>query len=115
MMKNGSLTSVDVVNAFLTQIAQHNHNGMKLRAVIDAAPWDLAIKQAEMLDKEGLSKGPRSPLHGIPFLVKVFNPVCERKYLLTCVSLGQPSYGSFSRNGNDKRHTRFAWRAAEGK
>ncbi|KAF7593936.1 hypothetical protein BBP40_010443 [Aspergillus hancockii] len=70
MIKNGILASDEVLKVCLEQIERHNHHGVKLRAVIDAAPWVLAIKQAEMLDKERLTKGPRSPLHGIPYLSK---------------------------------------------
>jgi amidase len=61
-------TSVELVEAFTRRIEAIDRNGPKLRSVIAINPD--AIKQARALDKELQSKGPRSPMHGIPVLVK---------------------------------------------
>jgi amidase len=45
-----------------------NLKGPTLRAVIEMNPSALA--QAAALDKERKTKGPRSPLHGIPIILK---------------------------------------------
>ncbi|UZP40253.1 hypothetical protein NXS19_008069 [Fusarium pseudograminearum] len=66
----GALNSRDLVVACLDQIERHNCKGLNLRAVVQAAPRDLAIEQAKALDVERATKGPRGPLHGIPVLVK---------------------------------------------
>jgi amidase len=71
LIADGSLTTVELVKSCLEQIERHNYNGINLRAVIDAAPLDSGIKQAERLDHERATKGLRSPMHGIPVLVKV--------------------------------------------
>ena len=42
--------------------------GPVLRAVLEVNPK--AVEQAEALDLERLSSGPRGPLHGIPILLK---------------------------------------------
>lgn len=71
LIDSGSLSTVELVKKCLEQIERHNYNGANLRAVIDAAPLDSCVKQAEKLDHERITKGLRSPMHGIPVLVKV--------------------------------------------
>ncbi|KAG9123277.1 hypothetical protein FRC07_015159 [Ceratobasidium sp. 392] len=61
-------TSVDLVTAYLSRIHEVNHNGPKLNAVIEINQQ--AREQAAALDIERGIKGKRSPLHGIPILVK---------------------------------------------
>lgn len=61
-------TSVELVEAFTRRIEAIDRNGPQLRSVIAVNPDALA--QARALDKELQSKGPRSPMHGIPVLVK---------------------------------------------
>ncbi|KAK2596130.1 hypothetical protein QQS21_006407 [Conoideocrella luteorostrata] len=63
-------TSVKLVGAFLDQIERHNHNGKKLNALIAVAPRDVALRRAAELDEERESDHVRSPLHGIPIIVK---------------------------------------------
>ncbi|KAJ1303833.1 hypothetical protein OPQ81_008254 [Rhizoctonia solani] len=65
-LDNGYFTSVDL--AYLARIDQVNHVGPKLNAVIETNTH--ALKQALALDRERKLAGKRSPLHGIPILVK---------------------------------------------
>ncbi|QRV89003.1 amidase [Ceratobasidium sp. AG-Ba] len=61
-------TSVDLVKAYLARIEEVNLKGPALRAVIETNP--LALEQAAALDIERKRRGRRSPLHGIPILLK---------------------------------------------
>ncbi|KAK5062767.1 hypothetical protein LTR84_004842 [Exophiala bonariae] len=70
LLTNGSVSSVDLVHIYLRQIESHNHKGLKLNAVISVAPIDLLIENAKALDRERAAGNVRSPLHGIPILVK---------------------------------------------
>ncbi|HET7657075.1 MAG TPA: amidase family protein [Bacillales bacterium] len=67
-MTAGELKSHDLVLLFLKRIAALNKNGPKLNAVLEVNPDALHI--AEALDAERKQSGPRSPLHGIPILLK---------------------------------------------
>lgn len=48
----------------------HNHEGMKLNAIISTVPRDQALEHARELDRERAHKGPRGPMHGVPIIVK---------------------------------------------
>ncbi|CAE7179252.1 unnamed protein product, partial [Rhizoctonia solani] len=61
-------SSVDLVKAYLARIDEVNLRGAQLRAVIELNP--LAVQQAAVLDKERKLGKKRSPLHGIPILIK---------------------------------------------
>lgn len=63
-----TLTSVELVNACLDQIEQHDDY---LNAVISKAPRAHLVEQAQSLDVERKMKGIRSKLHGIPILIKL--------------------------------------------
>src|SRR6266436_3828446 len=65
LMSSGALTSVQLTNNYLNQIAKFNS---LLHAVIETNPDALAI--AKKLDTERQSGQLRGPLHGIPILVK---------------------------------------------
>ena len=66
--ENGSLTSVDLVQHYLDEIERNNYQGYNLRAVIEVNPDALSIAAALDLERElGVV---RSPLHGIPVLLK---------------------------------------------
>ncbi|KIJ40486.1 hypothetical protein M422DRAFT_68550 [Sphaerobolus stellatus SS14] len=67
-LEAGNFSSVDLVKAYLARIAEVNTDGPALRAVLETNPS--ALKQAAALDEERKAKGIRSPLHGIPLLVK---------------------------------------------
>lgn len=67
-MRKGTLTSRQLVQAYLERIAELDRKGPALRAVMEVNPDALAI--ADSLDAERKAKGPRGPLHGIPVLIK---------------------------------------------
>ncbi|KAG8732599.1 hypothetical protein FRC11_012418 [Ceratobasidium sp. 423] len=67
-LERGYYTSVDLVTAYLARIDEVNYKGPNLRAVLEINPH--ALEQAAALDLERRRKGKRSPLHGIPILIK---------------------------------------------
>jgi amidase len=67
-MTEGRVTSKALVQAYLKRIEAFDHQGPRLNALITINPN--ALKEAEMLDRERATKGPRGPLHGIPVIVK---------------------------------------------
>jgi amidase len=67
-MQSGELTSHELTRLYLERIETIDKNGSCLNSVIEVNPDALTIAQA--LDKERKEKSPRSPLHGIPILVK---------------------------------------------
>tara|TARA_B110000116_G_C16796227_1_gene566921 strand:- start:2484 stop:4106 length:1623 start_codon:yes stop_codon:yes gene_type:complete len=64
----GALTSEKLVELSLARIAAYDERGPSLNAVMLLNP--AAIERARELDEERLSKGRRSPLHGIPVVLK---------------------------------------------
>lgn len=64
----GTLTSEELVRRYMARIEAYNEQGPALRAVIVTAPS--ALQKARELDAERARSGPRSPLHGIPVIVK---------------------------------------------
>ncbi|KAI1117380.1 putative amidase [Nemania sp. NC0429] len=85
-LESGHLTSVQIVSDYLAQIEKHNINGLCVRGIISVAPRESVIAQAESLDEERRSKGPRGPFHGIPIVVKAGSD-----NMLTKSSLGMPT------------------------
>ncbi len=67
-MDKGELTSVQLVKRYLARIEAYDQQNASLNALIRLNPQ--AIDQAAALDEERKTKGPRSPLHGIPVIVK---------------------------------------------
>ncbi|KAH7881680.1 amidase signature enzyme [Phlebopus sp. FC_14] len=67
-LTSGQFTSVDLIKAYFARIDEVNLKGPQLRAIIETNPS--ALEEAKALDYERLLSGPRSPLHGIPVLVK---------------------------------------------
>lgn len=65
---DAGLTSERVVQVYLQRIAAYDQSGPKLNAILCLNPH--ALDEARALDAERRSKGPRSPLHGVPILVK---------------------------------------------
>jgi amidase len=65
---SGKLNSEKLVQLYLARIKAYDDAGPKINAVLAVNPK--AIEIARALDAERKSKGPRSPLHGIPFIVK---------------------------------------------
>ncbi|PNP59590.1 hypothetical protein THARTR1_00763 [Trichoderma harzianum] len=66
-LSSGGITSKQLVKIYLSQIERHNDY---LKAVISTAPETLLLERAAILDDERQSGKLRSPLHGIPILVK---------------------------------------------
>ena len=64
----GTLTSEELVERYLARIAAYDDAGPALNAVIALNPN--AVERARELDAERQSAGPRSPLHGIPVVLK---------------------------------------------
>ena len=64
----GTLTSEQLVEACLARIAAYDEQGPALNAIMTLNPDALAL--ARELDRERRDKGPRSPLHGIPVVLK---------------------------------------------
>jgi amidase len=64
----GTLTSERLTQIFLSRIDAYDRKGPALRAVILVNPK--ALDTAREMDAERKTKGPRSPLHGIPIVLK---------------------------------------------
>lgn len=67
-MSRGTLTSLQLVNAYLARIKSIDKSGPKINSIIELNPDAKAI--AADLDRERKAQGPRGPLHGIPVLLK---------------------------------------------
>ncbi len=70
LLQDGKTTSVELVEAYLDQIERHNHNGLRLHALISVGPRETLLKGARQLDTERKASKLRGPLHGIPIVVK---------------------------------------------
>lgn len=64
----GRITSVELVDFYLTRIETYDRNGPALNSIAYINPQ--ALEEAQALDRERQEKGKRGPLHGIPILVK---------------------------------------------
>jgi amidase len=64
----GALTSESLVKLYLARIEAYDDKGPALNSLILVNPNALA--EARKLDAEWLKTGPRSPLHGIPVILK---------------------------------------------
>ncbi len=64
----GTLTAEKLMELSLARIAAYDRAGPKLHAIITLNPK--AMAEARALDAERKAKGPRSPLHGIPVVLK---------------------------------------------
>ena len=67
-IKAGTVTSRDLVQAYLERIDAYDHQGPALNAMIVVNPNALA--DADALDRERAARGPRGPLHGVPIVIK---------------------------------------------
>ena len=67
-MDAGSLNSEQLVELSLARIAAYDQSGPRLNAVLHIN--ENALETARALDRERLDRGRRSPLHGIPVLLK---------------------------------------------
>lgn len=64
----GTLTSERLVELSLARIAAYDEKGPALNTVLALNPK--ALELARALDRERREKGPRSPLHGVPVVLK---------------------------------------------
>jgi Asp-tRNA(Asn)/Glu-tRNA(Gln) amidotransferase A subunit family amidase len=67
-MAAGTVTSKQLVSAYLARIKAYDHDGPRLSAMIALNPR--ALDAADALDQERAARGPRGPLHGIPVVIK---------------------------------------------
>ncbi|MFF2810181.1 amidase [Streptomyces sp. NPDC058000] len=67
-LADGKLTSVELTRFYLDRIAELNHRGPALHAVLETNPD--ALELAATLDAERRAGKIRGPLHGIPLLIK---------------------------------------------
>ena len=64
----GSQSAASLVKSYLRRIHEIDRDGPAINSVIELNPD--ALKIARALDRERKAHGPRSPLHGIPVLIK---------------------------------------------
>lgn len=64
----GEITARELVRVYLARIELLDRAGPMLRSVLAVNP--AAIVEAAALDAERVARGPRSPLHGLPILLK---------------------------------------------
>lgn len=67
-MDAGALSSEKLVGLYLKRIEAYDKQGPKINSVITLNPK--ALDEARALDRERKAKGPRSPLHGVPVMIK---------------------------------------------
>ncbi len=67
-MRSGKLTSQKLLKLYLARISAIDKAGPRINSIIELNPDAMSIAKA--LDAERKTKGPRSPLHGIPVLLK---------------------------------------------
>ncbi|KAL8903550.1 MAG: hypothetical protein Q9207_003855 [Kuettlingeria erythrocarpa] len=70
LLAESKVSTVDLVERYLAQIENHNHNGTGLKAIISTAPRENVLKLAQKLDDERKTGNLRGPMHGIPITVK---------------------------------------------
>lgn len=64
----GTLTSEQLIRMYLERIEKYDQQGPEINAFINVNPN--ALERARELDIERRTRGPRSPLHGIPVVAK---------------------------------------------
>jgi Asp-tRNA(Asn)/Glu-tRNA(Gln) amidotransferase A subunit family amidase len=67
-MESGDLTSEELVHYYLDRIEAYDQQGPSVNSIISMN--ENAVEEAIALDEERENDGPRSPLHGIPIIVK---------------------------------------------
>ncbi|KAI1271209.1 putative glutamyl-tRNA amidotransferase subunit A [Xylaria sp. FL0933] len=72
LLHNQQTTSRHLVDSYIRQIQAHD---TYLHAMIQITPVDLLHQRADELDRERTAGHSRGPLHGIPIVIKVSNPV----------------------------------------
>jgi amidase len=67
-MRAGSISAAGLVACYLERIAAFDKAGPRINAISHLNP--AAMREAQALDEELRTHGPRSPLHGLPMVVK---------------------------------------------
>jgi amidase len=67
-MKSGKFTARSLVEKYSARIQEIDKNGPAINSILELNPDALSI--ADSLDEERKAKGPRSPMHGVPVLIK---------------------------------------------
>jgi len=67
-LESGEVTSVEITRRYLDRISAYDRSGPELNSLVRINPGALEIAAA--LDEERRTTGPRSPLHGIPVIIK---------------------------------------------
>jgi amidase len=67
-MQSGKFTARSLAEKYTARIEEIDKHGPAINSVLELNPDALAI--ADSLDRERKVKGPRSPLHGVPVLIK---------------------------------------------
>ncbi|KAI1110907.1 amidase signature domain-containing protein [Nemania sp. NC0429] len=89
LLRDGQVLSTQLIELYLAQIEKHNHDGLKLNAMICTTPREVLIRIAKKLDQERIEGTVRGRLHGIPITVK--------DNIMTGSELGMPTtVGTFA-------------------
>nr|ODN89884.1 hypothetical protein L204_06161 [Cryptococcus depauperatus CBS 7855] len=96
----GLLSSVDLVKQCLQQIETHDRRGLKLNAMISIVPYQTLMTRSKQLDQERAEGHVRSPLHGIPMLVK--DAISTRASLGVPTTLGSYAFQNSFPQSNSK-------------
>ncbi|TGO31342.1 hypothetical protein BPAE_0001g02420 [Botrytis paeoniae] len=97
LLQGGKVSSVQLVDLYLSQIERHNHRGLKLNAMISTAPKKILLNIAKSLDDERAAGYIRGPLHG--------SPVTAKDNICTDVSMGiDTTCGSYALVGSIPQH-----------
>lgn len=102
----GTLTSAQLVKAYLCQIETHNP---RLRALIHVAPRERLMALASEMDEERKAGKSRGVLHGIPIVVKWVSPFHFKDQVITFCAQGQHRDASFIRDANHRRIIRSSY------
>ena len=81
-MESGEVTSRALVEMYLNRISAYDQRGPALQSMITINANALA--EAERLDAERATSGPRGPLHGVPVIVKDNFDTVERRWSWLC-------------------------------
>ncbi|KKP07161.1 hypothetical protein THAR02_00697 [Trichoderma harzianum] len=73
LFDRSELNAESLVKQVLDQVNKHNRHGLHLGALISVDPRQQLLERAQFLDQERAAGKARSPLHGIPFIVKLLD------------------------------------------
>lgn len=104
LLSSGTVNSQQLVEIYLQQIEKHN--GF-LHAITASSPVDLIIAEAKRLDQERAEGLIRSPLHGVPILIKV-RSVRYDLGIFPSLFLGYDRYRAEIQHEHDLRITALA-------